>query len=72
MRIDDRILKIPRTRDVPEGWTLYPWCAIRYLPQESCVFDSYRGTIGFDLFPFAITTKVSAAAEVFLWLYEEN
>lgn len=71
-KIDDRIIKIPVDREPPQGFTKYPWCALRHTPPQDCVFDSYRGTVGFDIFPFAITTKISAAAEVFLKVYEET
>lgn len=40
-------------------------------PPCDCVFDSYRGTVGFDIYPFAITTRVDAANEVYLKVYEE-
>lgn len=53
----------------------FPYIPIRsYLlpPPQPCVFDSYRGTIGFDVFPFAITTRIAASAEVFLKVYEEQ
>lgn len=41
-------------------------------PPSECVFDSYRGTVGFDIYPFAITTRVDAANEVYLKVYEED
>lgn len=72
MKIDQRILKIPVDESVPEGFSKFPWAALRHTPPQNCVFDSYRGTVGFDIFPFAITTRISAAAEVFLKVYEET
>ena len=41
------------------------------LPPLPCVFDSYRGTIGFDVFPFAVTTRIAASSEVFIKVYED-
>lgn len=72
MRIDESIIKARTEKAVPEGYPLYPYCIIPSLPPRDCVFDSYRGTIGFDMFPFAITTRISASSEVFLKVYEED
>ena len=72
MRIDESIIKVRTEKAVPEGYTLYPYCIIPFLPPLDCVFDSYRGTIGFDVFPFAITTRISASSEVFLKVYVED
>ena len=71
MKIDDRIVKV-RVDKTPrsDGLPVYPWSFLKNTPPQPCVFDSYRGTIGFDIFPFAITTRVSASAEVFLKVYE--
>ena len=71
--IDDRILKVP-TDAVPRtfGLPIYPYNILHLTPPQPCVFDSYRGTIGFDVFPFAITTRIASASEVFLKVYEET
>lgn len=54
-----------------DGLPVYPWNFLPYAPPGECVFDSYRGTVGFDIFPFAVTTRVSASREVFLKVYED-
>lgn len=71
MKIDDRIVKVKvdkTKRD--DGLSVYPWSFLKNTPPLFCAFDSYRGTIGFDVFPFAITTRVSASSEVFIKVYE--
>ena len=70
--MDDRIIKvrIPKDERV-DGFPANPYRILPYAPPVDCVFDSYRGTIGFDVFPFAITTRISAAQEVFLKVYED-
>lgn len=71
--MDDRIIKIPFPRDAREdGLPVYPYNFLPFAPPCDCVFDSYRGTVGFDVFPFAITTRISASSEVFLKVYEED
>lgn len=71
--MDKRTLKIkfPKVK-MDEDLPLYPWCFLPYAPPSECVFDSYRGTVGFDIYPFAITTRVDAANEVYLKVYEED
>ena len=70
--IDDRILKVSFPRDKrDDGLPVYPYNFIPYTPPRQCIFDSYRGTIGFDIFPFAVTTRISASSEVFLKVYED-
>lgn len=70
--INDRIDKVAVPKDKRiEGLSLYPWSFLPYLPPCECVFDSYRRTIGYDIFPFAITTRIAAACEVYLMTYEE-
>ena len=72
MKINDATIKKPVNREKRVGIPIYPYNFLSSLPDCECVFDSYRGTIGFDVFPFAITTKVSSACEVFLKVYEED
>ena len=71
-KIDDRIVKVKvdkTKRD--DGLSVYPWSFLKNTPPPTpCAFDSYRGTVGFDVFPFAITTRVYASSEVFLKVYE--
>lgn len=71
--MDKRKLKIkfPKER-LDESLPLYPWSFLPYAPPSDCVFDSYRGTVGFDIFPFAITTRVNSADEVWLKIYVEQ
>lgn len=64
--IDDRIIK----RDSPKGH--FPYNFLGELPPCDCVFDCYRGTIGFDVFPFAVTTRISAGCEIYLKVYVEQ
>lgn len=72
MRIDDRIIKVKVDRAKrDDGLSIYPWSFLKDTPPQPCVFDSYRGTIGFDVFPFAVTTRISASQEVFLKVYED-
>ena len=70
--MDDRIIKVKFSRTKrKDGLSVYPWNILPHTPPRPCVFDSYRGTIGFDVFPFAVTTRISASAEVFLKVYED-
>ena len=71
--IDDRIVKVRVDKDAPprQGFTKYPYVIFPMLPDCDCVFDSRHGTIGFDVFPFAITTRIAAACEVYLKVFEE-
>lgn len=71
-KIDDRIIKVkvPREKGC-DGLPVYPYNILKLTPPQPCVFDSYRGTIGFDVFPFSITTRISSASEVFLKVYED-
>lgn len=71
--MDERIIKVKFPRDKrDDGLSVYPYSFLPFTPPQPCVFDSYRGTIGFDIFPFAITTRIAASAEVFLKVYEEQ
>lgn len=72
MRIDERILKVRTEKAVPEGYPLYPYCIIPFLPPRDCVFDSFRGTIGLDVYPFSVTTRIAASNQIFLKVYEED
>ena len=70
--MDERIVKVKFPREKrDDGLSVYPWNILPFTPPQPCVFDSYRGTIGFDIFPFAVTTRISASAEVFLKVYED-
>lgn len=70
--MDERIIKVKFPRGKRnDGLSVYPWNFLPYTPPRPCVFDSYRGTVGFDVFPFAVTTRISASAEVFLKVYED-
>lgn len=72
-RIDDRIIKVAVNREKrADGLSVYPWSMLPDTPPCECAFDSYRGTIGFDIFPFAVTTRISASSEVFIKVYEET
>lgn len=73
-KIDDRIVKVHyNSKEIPPpGYTKFPWLILPHLPDAECAFDAWRGTVGFDIFPFAITTKVDCANEVFLKVYEDN
>lgn len=73
MKIDQRILKLPAPKGKrSDGLPIYPFNFLPNTPPRSCVFDSYRGTVGFDIFPFAVTTRISSASEIFLKVYEET
>ncbi len=72
MKIDDRIVKVKVDKARrSDGLPSYPWNILKNTPPLPCVFDSYRGTVGFDVFPFAVTTRISASSEVFLKIYED-
>ena len=45
--------------------------SLKIPPPRDCVFDSYHGTIGIDIYPFAVTTRVSASTQIFLKVYED-
>lgn len=64
--IDDRTVKAA----VPKGG--YPYNILGQLPPCECIFDSYHGTIGFDVMPFAVTTRISASCEIYLKVYVEQ
>ena len=71
-RIDDRRLKVKVKKIRRGGYPLYPYSILPLLPDCDCVFDSRHGTIGFDVFPFAITTRIDGAKEVYMKVYEET
>lgn len=73
MNMDERILKVRFEKENRGGgYPVYPYSILPHLPDSECVFDSYRGTVGFDVFPFAVTTRISASSEVFLKVYEDD
>ena len=73
MKIRDEILKVQIEKKAPQGAPgIYPWNILPLLPDEDCVFDAFRGTIGFDVYPFSVTTRVSASSQIFIKVYEEQ
>ena len=71
--MDKRRLKIKyEKKKMDDNLPLYPWCFLPYAPPQDCVFDSYRGVVGFDIFPFAITTRIDCSDEVFVKVYVEE
>lgn len=71
--MDDRILKVRVDKKVPAGAPgIYPWNILKHLPDRDCVFDAFRGTIGLDVYPFSVTTRVNASNQIFLKVYEED
>ena len=71
--MNDKILKIRYTEGGrSDGLSQYPYNILPYLPDCDCAFDLWRVTVGFDIFPFAITTRINSASEVFLKVYEEE
>lgn len=72
-RVDDSILKVSVRKEAPAGAPgIYPWNILLDLPDRDCVFDSFRGTIGFDVYPFSVTTRVNASNQIFVKVYEED
>ena len=70
--MDERILKTKFPREKrSDGLSVYPYSFLPYTPPLPCAFDSYRGTIGFDIFPFSVTTRISASKQVFIKVYED-
>lgn len=71
LELDDRILKVSVEKRIPEGAPgIYPWNILAALPDRDCVFDSFRGTVGLDVYPFSVTTRVNASNQIFLKVYE--
>lgn len=68
-KIDDRIMKIGKDKLNRGG---YPFNVMGSLPDRNCVFDSFHGTVGFDIYPFSVTTRISASNQIFLKIYEED
>ena len=68
--IDDRILKVERKKE-SRGGQIYPYNILPLLPDRSCVFDSFHGTIGLDIYPFAVTTRINASNQIFVKVYED-
>ena len=70
--INDSVLKVDIPADVMFGGQVYPYCILPFLPDTDCVFDSFHGTIGFDVYPFAVTTRINASNQIFLKVYEND
>lgn len=49
-----------------------PMLIIPYLPKEDCFFDSRHWTYALtsEIFPFSVTTRISANNQQFLKIYE--
>ena len=72
--MDKRILKVhgvPKG-DRDDGLPKHPFNFLPYAPPCDCVFDTYHCTIGIDIYPFAVTTRVDASNQIFLKVYEED
>lgn len=71
--MDERIIKVSYNNKarLADELPIHPYCILPYTPASECVFDSRHGTIGFDIFPFAVTTRIAAACEVYLKVYED-
>ena len=70
--MDKRILKVRVPKEKRnDGLPLYPYNMLHLTPPQNCIFDAYRGTIGFDIFPFAVTTRISASCDIYLKVYED-
>ena len=67
MMIDQRIIKV---RITSKGG--YPFNMLESTPSLDCVFDSFHGTVWIDVYPFAVTTRVSACNQIFLKVYEDE
>ena len=70
--IDGRILKVKLAHGKDRDGRKYPFNFLEYCPPQDCVFDSFHGTIGFDIYPFAVTTRISASNQIFLKVYDET
>ena len=68
------IYKIRRSKrkEGTAAWSGYPYNVLGELPDCDCAFDSYHGTVGIDIFPFALNTRISASNQVYLKVYEEG
>ena len=53
--------------DYPVVGTKHPYQCVPYLPLESCFFDSRHGVVGIGIIPFAITTRIDANNQQFLF-----
>ena len=72
-RIDDRIIKAPVNKERrADGLEVHPFNFLANTPPRDCVFDSFHGTIGLDVFPFSVTTRINACNQIFLKVYEED
>ena len=65
MRINESIVKVkaPHESAAPQ---IYPYNILALLPPVDCVFDSFHGTVGFDVYPFAVTTRINSSNQIFL------
>jgi len=70
--MDKRIIKVKVPKERNADGRIYPYNILPYTPPRNCVFDSFHGTIGFDVFPFAVTTRIVASNQVFLKVYEDE
>ena len=71
MKLNDEIIKVRKDYHTG-GVAKYPYNILPFLPDTNCAFDSYRGTVGFDIFPFSVTTRISSSNQVFIKIYEET
>lgn len=55
-----------------EKWVGYPYNVLCFLPDCDCIFDSYHGTVGTDIFPFSLNTRTFVANQVYLKQYEDS
>ena len=70
--MDERVIKVSVPHeDRSDGLPNYPYNFLPHTPPRPCVCDSFHGTIGVDIFPFAVTTRIVASSQVFLKVYED-
>ena len=65
-----KVSGIPRN-DRDDGLPKHPFNFLQFTPPCDCVFDSYHGTIGIDIYPFAVTTRVNESNQIFVKVYED-
>jgi hypothetical protein len=65
-------IKVSKRKDKKDDWVGYPYNVLGNLPDCDCVFDSYHGGVGIDIFPYALNTRINASNQVFLKIYEED